>query len=132
MHTPAVGGQPLVCDDPLDKKKHYDTTKATGMEANRLLVKWYDNKSDKITAPWRQTTESQQFGNHHWVLALQAAYDVFDSVKPEFRLWQLGLADYAVRSGPSAVYHWLTTCACTAGPSPAGAVQRQGHLLGGL
>jgi hypothetical protein len=123
-----------VYDDVMDKKKKYDTTTAMGKAANQLLAKWADHKSDTITAPWRQSTEGQEFGYHHWVLTLQAAFDVNDNEAPQFRLWQLGVADYAVRSGSLHLGHRLTTCTwgCTTGPVPAGAVQRQGHLLGGL
>jgi hypothetical protein len=84
-------------DSHVEKRKKYDASTVTGMAANDLLCAWHNRLGAKINAPWRQTTEGQEFGDHHWVLTLQAAFDVPDSECPEFHLWQLAAADYTVR-----------------------------------
>lgn len=87
----------MVIHDGQDKRKTYDCTTTAGLAATQLLKAWSSNKSDKMSAPWRQEVEGGQYGNHKWVQALQDAFSPLGGDKPEFSLWQLALADHTVR-----------------------------------
>ena len=123
----AVGGTPVVFNDPLDKKKKYDCTTAMGTAAVDLLSKWQSLKTADNVAPWRQNVSGGQFGDHKWVLALKAAFDV-PGDEPHFKLWQVALADHAVRrlthASPfvlttSALHGRRTACCSRATPTPS-------------
>ena len=78
--------------------QEYDKAQKAGADAVALLESWKSATTDDMPAPWRQTAGAggSEFGKPRWLAVLKAGFKNAGE-PPEFKLWQLALADHVVR-----------------------------------
>lgn len=100
--TATVGGSPPTVK--VGDKLAYDMSSSMGQAADALLSSWRKSTTTTMRAPWRMTAGSggSEFGSLQWYDTLKSGFGVTDEV-PQFKLWQLALADHLVRPMPRNV-----------------------------
>ena len=97
----AGSGKPSTREEGEGRTKRlvYDDIRPDGAAAVKLINDLKAAKTESMPAPWRQTAGSggSEFGKVAWYKTLKSAFPSSSS-PPEFRLWQLALADHVVRS----------------------------------
>ena len=88
------------------KAREYDKSQKAGADAIAVLENWKSAMTDDMPAPWRQTAGAggSEYGKPKWLAVLKAGFKNA-AEPPEFKLWQLALADHVVRLSYPRL-HW--------------------------
>ena len=94
----AVQGAAAAAATPSKPAQEYDKSQKAGADAVALLETWKSATTDDMPAPWRQTAGAggSEFGKPKWLAVLKKGFKNAAET-PEFKLWQLALADHVVR-----------------------------------
>ena len=95
------GNPPTVKLGDRSSELDYDKSTSLGLAASTQLVNWLKETTNVVRAPWRMTAGSggSEFGSLLWYETLKSGFGATDDV-PQFKLWQLALADHVVRHMP--------------------------------